>query len=200
MNLGDGIIHLASKRERKDMETYRSFRTIDPSNSLGRLIGFRDDTLTPKAHAHYLSNHGRLLLPLIGDIVAHERIGPGQAKTTTGEILISNPYESQLVNYLDIKFATRLQSQVIHFDLEKSKNSLISLSSGIYIGKYDGRREDVLKFDSPSNVFTFIIEGAFEVQNRLLESRDGLSLKKIHELEFEALSNEAMMLIINAEE
>ena len=44
--------------------------------------------------------------------------------------------------------------------------------------------------------FVFIIEGAFEVQNRLLEARDGLSLWNLSKLEFEALSNDAILMII----
>jgi len=45
-------------------------------------------------------------------------------------------------------------------------------------------------------VYVFVIEGAFEVQNRLLHARDGLSLSSATEVEFEALSNDAMLLIL----
>ena len=68
------------------------------------------------------------------------------------------------------------------------------------MGKYDGRREGVFKLTKDTHtVFAFVIEGAFEVQNRLLHARDGLGLWNLDEVEFEALSNEAIILLIECE-
>jgi hypothetical protein len=48
-------------------------------------------------------------------------------------------------------------------------------------------------------VFGFVIEGAFEFQNRLLETRDSIALwnedNETLQIEFEALSNDAIILI-----
>ena len=47
-----------------------------------------------------------------------------------------------------------------------------------------------------AGAFVFVIEGAFEVQGTLLHERDGLALWKTEEVEMEALSNEAIILVI----
>ena len=39
-----------------------------------------------------------------------------------------------------------------------------------------------------------VINGAFEIQNRLLENRDAIILWEITELEFEALSENALII------
>ncbi len=67
----------------------------------------------------------------------------------------------------------------------------------IFIAKLDGRSEIIhTAAQSGSGFFVFVIEGAFEVQHRLLEARDGLSLLGIIELEAEALSDDAILLMI----
>jgi hypothetical protein len=45
-------------------------------------------------------------------------------------------------------------------------------------------------------VFVYVIEGAVEFQNRLLEQRDGLALYSVTTSEFEALSNDAILLVL----
>jgi quercetin 2,3-dioxygenase len=44
--------------------------------------------------------------------------------------------------------------------------------------------------------FMFVIEGAFEVQNRLLQRKDGLLLPEAGEVEFVALSDNGILLVI----
>ena len=66
-----------------------------------------------------------------------------------------------------------------------------------FIGQFDGREEAVYTLKDPKNgAFIFVIEGAFEVQNRLLESRDSLALWSVGNLELEALSNNALILLL----
>ena len=52
--------------------------------------------------------------------------------------------------------------------------------------------------DSTKGVFVFVIDGAFEVSNRLLQARDGLAITKASQVEFESLSNEAIIMFIEA--
>ena len=60
-----------------------------------------------------------------------------------------------------------------------------------------GREDGVYSLKNPQNgVFVFVIEGAFEVQNRLLEPRDGLAISAVEAIEFEALSNNAIILFL----
>jgi hypothetical protein len=66
-----------------------------------------------------------------------------------------------------------------------------------HIGKFDGRKEGThIVTDAGKGIFVFVIEGAFEVQNRLLQLRDGLALWNTASIEFEALSNDAILLLL----
>ncbi|WP_165699302.1 pirin family protein [Hymenobacter jejuensis] len=47
-----------------------------------------------------------------------------------------------------------------------------------------------------SRFFAFVVAGAFEVEGRLLHERDGLALWDVQEVELEALSNDALVLVL----
>ena len=67
----------------------------------------------------------------------------------------------------------------------------------VSIGKFSGRGETIYKLPNRnSGLFAFVIEGAFEVEGRLLHARDGLTLWETEEAEMEALSNDAIVLLI----
>jgi hypothetical protein len=76
------------------------------------------------------------------------------------------------------------------------------LPFGISIGKFSGRAEtDYRPKNKEAGLFVFVIEGAFEVEGRLLHARDGLAIEQADEsdsyrIEMEALSNDAVILTI----
>ncbi|WP_042722311.1 hypothetical protein, partial [Flavobacterium sp. B17] len=49
-------------------------------------------------------------------------------------------------------------------------------------------------YHSNKIIFGMVINGAFEFQNRLLETRDSILLRDIQILEFEALSENALII------
>ena len=98
-------------------------------------------------------------------------------------------------------------NQLFSFNLDEDKNQLIKIAGSINdvskypivsIGKITGRQEAVYKLQNKqNNLFVFVIEGVFEVHGRLLHARDALGLWDIFEdIELEALSNDAIVLII----
>ena len=93
------------------------------------------------------------------------------------------------------------KKDIIAFNLE-NKNQLLSIQTPLsknafFIGQYGGREEDEYVLKNFSNsVFVFVVEGAFEVANRLLETRDGMALSHIETVEFEALSHDAILLLL----
>lgn len=132
---------------------------------------------------------------------------------------IINPYATEWISYVVIwlgntssAFETGIQQ--IPFDLQ-TKNELLPLFNKNhtkpqqafcgFIGRYGGREEglyDVTKSltdQSNKGVFVFVLSGAFEVQNRLLHERDGLALSDIQDnvVDFEALSNDALLLLLD---
>lgn len=83
----------------------------------------------------------------------------------------------------------------------EEKNCFFPFSETItlpnFIGLYDGRKEDnYTPQKKNATLFGMVLHGAFEFQNRLMENRDAIVLWDTDELEFEALSEEALLLFI----
>lgn len=93
---------------------------------------------------------------------------------------------------------------ILDFDLVGNKNKLVNIVNAserflkVSIGQFTGREEALYTLNDFNNsLFVFIIEGAFEVQGRLLQPRDGLALWDVEEpVDLEALSNEAIIVLI----
>jgi redox-sensitive bicupin YhaK (pirin superfamily) len=230
-----GQIYLAGQRGCTQLSWFRSFHTFNFGHyqdqnrkPLGTLQVFNDDTLAAgKSFKMRLEENTEvILLPVVGAIEYKNSLGKtgfleaGQMQIFSAsegmEYEISNPYETELVNFLQIFLSNNQQPfipniQEITIDLEVRNQLLPLFSPGLkglkiqqesfgFIGKYGGRKEDIYHLKNPDHaVFVFIIEGAFEVQNRLMEARDGLSLGNLDELEFEALSNDAIILILEVD-
>jgi len=194
----EAIIYLADARKciqnsesRSQNSEYRSYQSL--KESFLDLTAVNDETL---AAGITISRNGTILIiPLVGDIVTDQRISPGQVQIINNPS-ITNPFKDELVNYILIGFNRNLSKEIIDFDL--ANNCLQQLTTNnFFIGKFDGRFDGIHKLpDKTKGIFAFVIEGVFEVQNRLLHARDGLALTNVTEVEFEALSNEALLLLI----
>lgn len=226
-------IFLAGERGLTETEQFRSYNTFNfgdyrevNKQPFGPLYVFNDDTLAGGQSLNFFIEHDSevLLIPSAGAISYRDSLGnenfiePGQMLVSFLEkgssITITNPYEKELVNFFQAWIQTPVISpatEVISFDIEKNKNSLVPLPctypnnsnhklKQFSIGKFDGREE--VRYTTRENkkgVFVFVIQGAFEVQYRLMEARDGLALWNTSEIEIEALSNEAIILLIEVE-
>jgi hypothetical protein len=189
MHTGEAIIHLADSRACVQNNSFRSYQTSVVS----------DETLAARAHIEHSNNSTTLTIPLVGEVVCNsERISPGQAMVFRGDVVIANPYEKELINYLIIKTDVEESLGILSFDLDSNINTLRPVVESIQIGKFNGRQDSIYKPATGANgVLVFVIEGAFEAQNRLLHPRDGLTLLNATEVELEALSNEAMVMMID---
>ncbi len=49
---------------------------------------------------------------------------------------------------------------------------------------------------SANSLYTFIVDGAFEIEGRLMHARDGLALWNTEKIELEALSNNAIVVVL----
>jgi redox-sensitive bicupin YhaK (pirin superfamily) len=83
-------------------------------------------------------------------------------------------------------------------DIEGDLHQLFRTSNEakILVGQFEGRTDITFPVPTHRSVFTYVLEGAFEVQNCLLEKGDGLTIQRLDTLEFEALSNDAILLVI----
>lgn len=117
------------------------------------------------------------------------------------QVIIRNILEDADADILMIKFHKTVSEdsyRINQIDFE-IKNKLSFIDTGYsfpgFIGVFGGRESGnyVLK-KAGNGIFGMVINGAFEFQNRLLENRDAILLWDLEELEFEALSENALIL------
>ncbi|MBA0882182.1 pirin family protein [Flavobacterium undicola] len=209
-------IYLATARGQWQTQGYNCWSTFNFGNyqeeskkAFGSLFLFNYRIVAPKQTVTIVTQKDSLhyILPLYGGIqyqvklIATEQIQQIVSnKGTTFEL--SNPFDEN-VSFLQISFNTNafgLENDLAEFDFEK-KNKLISLfknnTASTYIAQFDGRKEAYYQLKNKENgIFVYIINGAFEFENRLLETGDALSLKEIEDVEWESLSENAMLLLI----
>jgi hypothetical protein len=207
-------IYLAAARHYFEDESFRRYAT-HPREGCGGLCVLNDETLAGGATVAPTAGEGslRVIVPLAGCIQYKDDRGNG-ALVEACQVLsafvdsktkfeIRNVYGDRAVRLLNISFSGGKNAcgdlQIDNFDLTTFQNQLLPIVSrkdhSLWMGKFDGRREGTLRLGN-EGAFVHIVHGAFEVQNRLLETGDGLSVWSTDLLEFEALSNEAIIAVL----
>lgn len=163
--------------------------------------------LEAKSSYHYIYNYGKelLLIPLFGDVVVNEK------QIFTNSIFIFKNKEISKI-FIENNSENTINFLIVELKGEQNKNveevsEIMILRNGLskmipnlsiqnYIGIFDGREEISLgDFNKSSKIFALVLHGAFEFQNRLLETRDALVIWDIEEIEMESLSENALILI-----
>lgn len=162
-----------------------------------------------------------ILLPVFGALrfktsAGHEgTLAAGQVQLLMldkGDHLeLINPFKEELINFLQIWIRHDLPAGTVSvssdFDVNVFQNSLLKISPqwlgdhrlpfSISIGKFSGRGEAAFYPSTPdAGVFMLVLDGAFEVAGRLLHARDGLALYETSPIDIEALSYEALILVV----
>ncbi|GAB2637544.1 pirin family protein [Emticicia sediminis] len=224
MTQNEAKIFLSAQRGKTEWSWFRSFHSFnfgnfqDPNKEhIGKLRVFNDNTLAAGCGMKMQVERPTevLILPLVGGIEFKNSVGyqdfleAGKVQVFSAdasmEYEVLNPYENELINYLEIWIEKEktVRPSTISVDIEiEKRNEHLPIFSSVhndtfgYFGKYDGREEGVFQVKNTGNcLYVFVIEGAFEVDNKLMEARDGLAIWNADEIEFEALSNDAMLLI-----
>jgi hypothetical protein len=216
---------LRGSEETATYRCFSTFHSGDQSNKLkasfGQLIFLNDISLSPLESIAYTAKADSqiVLLPIAGSLVYSPDseqecfVQPEQLKTLDVakgfSYTVHNPFGKEWINYLHIGFkkdasGSKPLSLLQNIAFNKM-NELVHLctigeaqqETAGYIGIYEGRSEGTYALKNPDHgVFIYIIKGAFEVNGRLLELGDGLSLWNTQEIEFEALSNHATILLL----
>ncbi len=220
----EATIFLADQRGCSQTDWFRSFHGFnfgayhsEPRQPFGRLRVFNDDTLAAQKSLKMQvdENTEVILLPLLGAIEYHNSLGgtgfveAGQVQIFSAaqgmEYEITNPYPDDLVNFLQIwltgneqEFTASLIQKSFDFQQKNQLLPLLYTQTRAYIGQFGGREEGIYEVQHPDThgIFVFVIKGAFEVQNRLLHPRDGLALQGVDTVDFEALSNDAILFLL----
>jgi redox-sensitive bicupin YhaK (pirin superfamily) len=218
-------IFLSSRRALDENENGRSWQHIVPAENplvvreiFGDILRFNDETLAA-GHSTQLvamEDLNLVILPVQGKLDGedsegnHARIEPGQCQCIFlrkgVRFIFTNPYEGALVNFIYICVngeGLSKKSRRVSFDLANNPdrfNDIFKIkkdSTRFYIGKFSGRQEKIIPMKNhESRLFAFVIEGAWEIQHRLLEGRDALMLWNADQVEIEALSNQAILFLV----
>jgi quercetin 2,3-dioxygenase len=177
---------------------------------VGQLSVCNDETLGPnETLIRTGKNQTVLLLPMVG-AVAYIVDGktlyaePNEAAwiPLDGDIILKNPYEDALVSFLYLVFneAHIEEPDTVSINLAE-RNVLVPFSlpgnPRAKMGLFDGRAEALYTVKDMGNIiFVYVISGAFEVNGRLLEERDALALYETTEGDMEALSENALIILL----
>ncbi|MEN4761897.1 hypothetical protein ABEG63_16310 [Chryseobacterium sp. C39-AII1] len=157
---------------------------------------------------HYQEKSSILVIVLYGEILINDFEKPISSEqiftlqSIESNILkIQNHLPNEKADILLLEFKNRTSETF--FSVENlnlnTKNTLIQISENLkspnFIGLYDGREEQKYAlYKKGKSIFGMVINGAFEFQNRLMETRDAILLSEVEILEFEALSENALIL------
>lgn len=176
-----------------------------------------EEILAPKSDSKVIIERDTdvIILPLFGGIDYKDNLGNEDfirveqirhiAAKKGMSFELYNSYEEENVSYLQIWLNANkphIQNDFKQFDFGLNlKNQLLPLFQTSqtfgFIGIYEGRKEGLYALkDAINGVFVFVINGAFEVENRLLEARDGLRIEQIEAIEWEALSADALLIVL----
>jgi len=221
-----GKIFLADERGLTKTSALRRYSTFnfekyynEHRSPFGNLFLCNDESIVGGKVTFFLCKEDSLqiFMPITSgiDIVANGKefaLETGQVQVLNmgkGEVLeISNPYQNDTINYMQFgiktdMFLMRASEMLFGFDFEKNRNQLLEIVSSpklpfkLSAGLFAGREEAVYKMQSPNHqCYAFIIDGAFEIEGRLMHARDSLALWDIEQVELEALSDNAIVVVL----
>lgn len=224
MELIPGKIYLSDQRGLTETQVLRRYSTFNFENyynehkePFGNVFLCNDESIIGGEMTFFLckENSLQVFIPITGgiDLVANGKefaIDTGQIRVLNmekGEVLeISNPYQNDMINYIQFGIKTDMflmRASEMLFDFDFEQNHLIEIIANTKLpfklsaGIFAGREEVIYKLQSPNHqLYTFIIDGAFEIEGRLMHARDGLALWNIEQVELEALSNNAIVFVL----
>jgi hypothetical protein len=206
------------------LRRYSSFNYGDYFNQyrtpFGRLEVWNDEMLAGGSSITVAAKNSCwfVLIPVTGEVLL-KRLNGDIRLIDVGEIFVGyavagetlelvNLYKSDWINYIYLQLKDNrdikvLPDEVFMFDYGGRQNELIDLVPGckkhpfrLHLGVFDGRVDALYPLQNKSLFYAFVLAGAFEMQGRLMHERDGLALWELEEADLEALSNNAVIVIL----
>ncbi|GAB3835983.1 pirin family protein [Hymenobacter jeollabukensis] len=220
-----GKIFLGEQRGLTETAQFRRYSTLSfgpyadaHKGPVGRLRALNDELLAGGQQVSLRAETAALLLVL--PITGAVRVSTPQhdpAPVDAGEALLlplaadaevhfQNPYPADVISFLHLWLdtATPLTApQRFTFAPEALDNQLATIVAAdarldftLQLGRFAGRHEAVCRLAEGARLFAFVVAGAFELEGRLLHEKDALALWGTAEVELEALSNDALVLLL----
>lgn len=197
---------------------------LEGREPFGEVAAFNEDFLAPEkgTEIRITSPLEILLIPVIGALEVKFRSVQDALYVSSGEALhirglpgnsftLTNPYPGRQVSFIHIWLSAGSNAfEKLHYTVAKfninDKNRLLPVSvsasakTNVFISKMDLRHKEYYTCREGRDLFAFTVEGAFDFHDRLIQQKDGLILHKCSsEIEFEALSEDAILLLIETE-
>lgn len=154
-----------------------------------------------------------LVLPIVGGALltttqeAEKPLVPGYIYTLPAldahSFTLTNPFEKETVNLLLLQAPVPVAAStaVQEFQLPLTvKNVLVwpeNQALPVRVGLYDSRVKDHIPVMNSDNFsLCYVLNGSFEIEDRLVEHRDALLLWETAQVEFEALSETAILFYL----
>jgi hypothetical protein len=193
--------------------------------AFGPLLTLNDELFGPGHKVIYQPAEAvwSVIIPITGEVACKDDldndtlVDVGQVKIryvpAGNNVELANPYSDGRINFLYLEFKVKeperasLLPQLYDFDLEGRQNTLVNVIDSqpaalhalpflLHIARFDGRGETLFAVKEGHLFFAFVIAGAFELQGRLMHQRDGLALWDLQEADMEALSNNAVIMVL----
>ena len=179
------------------------------------VLAVDDEIYAPTFKKEYSSEEDVLvvLMPLVGSlqlVVKNKEVAlhPEDIRCFTlqkgDSFIIKNNHPEHTLNFLQIRLRTK--ASLIQKDIESGLINALSAvlksdECSMYFGVFNARKKAHLTMNSNTiGCYVFLINGAFEVEDRLVESRDALWLRNTKQLELEALSENGIVLLLKFNE
>lgn len=212
--------------ETSEFRRFSTFRfgtyTHKHKGPFGRLYALNEETLGGAQRLNFTTDQSTciLLIPITGEVVVNAPSGSVMVGVEEIQVLalpahttfqLINPHKNELITFLHLWLQAEqptatASSERFAFQLAAVENQLKEVVStnvakhtfpfALSIGRFAGRQEAVYKLENGAAMFAFVLAGAFEVEGRLLHEKDGLALWDTQEVEVEALSNNALLLVL----
>ncbi|MCL6219926.1 hypothetical protein [Zunongwangia pacifica] len=205
----------ANRRNLIKKENVNTYETINSKDSFGSLVHFSSNILkaNQQTFLNYSENVLSLIIPTFGGIevaagsdnFVHISQFYSEFKPKSSLLRINNPYEDYEINFLRIDFLAGMgYKKITDFNLKPNSLHLLyqnyAINASLKMGKYEGRQKGESRVQFNHNTFIYVISGAFEVNERLLETGETIFFWDINLIEFEALSKNAVFLMIEVSE
>jgi hypothetical protein len=135
MASSEATIFLSGSRICTQDKTFRSYQSL--ARPFFNIISVKDETLAPDATVKHSADHSAVLLviPLVGDVQCNQdRISPGQAMAVNSDLLLSNPHDEALVNYICLQRTATLQSSTAVYGKARRRLQTCFTQVGTRIG------------------------------------------------------------------
>ncbi|MDX1956822.1 MAG: hypothetical protein SFU20_14930 [Chitinophagaceae bacterium] len=210
-------IFLSERRGHFENRYHRAYHSVYTKDPVGKIVRVEEHTLAPGSSLVFtpLPDESILVLPIVGGVESfsdHLRLqwvdaGEWWALAAGGrqELEFRNPHP-ELINFLLIgrsgpKTDNINEPQMGKLLLEDNRQGILTIPvntgsfSSIHIGKMGGRMD--VQFEPAANemgMYFQVIQGAFELEGRLLQPGDGLAMDGWRMYDIEALSEDAILL------